>query len=266
MTALADHREVEASFATSSFIRSSTSCCAANCRLKEGFGRSAAEKEQGKSEEGELLPVDGNLKEFLAKNENLPVDPANVKNLKAPAAPTSENVSAEQRQRAEAELTTGEKLLWVWACPRRPPRDAACVIIGLRERKEPEYTLYALTNRRVLMWVRQLTKIGDDGNLYRPVLRMGPLTYYPPAVLEAGIEKDDRIPKGGSIHFRQVKVTYRTKDNKGRITKHTENHYFGLSAHLHAGCWPIGLRHLGSPLPEELNPCRYSGNRPCQYQ
>ena len=65
------------------------------------------------------------------------------------------------------------------------------------------------------------SKVGNSftfGNIKR-----GPVSYYPMGLLEAGLEDDSRIPKGGSITFKVVKVIVRTHNKqRKKIIETTE--------------------------------------------
>jgi hypothetical protein len=124
------------------------------------------------------------------------------------------------RQSVEDELTAGEKILWLG----RPEagvkgRGLIGAVVGSAKRYEPDYTHYAITNRRVLLFIR----------------KQAPLSYYTPALVEAGVEDDGRIPNGGGIIFKKVKVTTTRREkntaNWGPSVKtktFVTLHYFGL--------------------------------------
>jgi transcription elongation factor Elf1 len=189
---------------------------------KEEKGRERA-KEKGSAEEGNVLSADSNIKEYGgAKNRKPEIDPddPNIKN--APNAAQSlkgyfeaclKAVPAEVRQSVEAELTPGEKILWIG----RPEagvkgRGFFGAVMGSAKRYEPDYTHYAITNRRVLLFAR----------------KQAPLSYYTPTLVEAGVEGDDRIANGGGIVFRKVKKIVTETDKNNRTTTTVTLHYFGL--------------------------------------
>jgi hypothetical protein len=105
------------------------------------------------------------------------------------------------------------------------------------ERREPDYYLYAITNRRVMLFCEKGTRVGR-GHAFSFLKgeKRGPMSYYPPHLTGTGLEEDKRIPQGGGIIFKKVKVvittTTSTKNARfGPSTKtstRTEWHYFGL--------------------------------------
>src|SRR5262249_9119877 len=99
-------------------------------------------------------------------------------------------------------------------------------LAGSAERKEAEYTLYAITSRRVLLWDKNCA--GEGGRFSFVNEQLGPITYYPPEMLDAGVEEDKRFPDGGSIIFRRVKQVITKQDDKGKRTKETFIHPFGI--------------------------------------
>jgi hypothetical protein len=121
-------------------------------------------------------------------------------------------VKPEHRKTVEAELTSGEKVLWIGAPQgERPFGVFVETDKGPALRIEPFYVLYAITNLRVMLF-------GGGGSL----------TYYPPHLLGIGVEEDDRIPDGGSLIFRLLQVTITERDNQGRKTIRGEMRYFGM--------------------------------------
>jgi hypothetical protein len=198
--------------------------------LKDGFGRSEEERKQAKGQaqdEGEMLPVDGNIKDLMEK-DNFAADPNNVKALRSTIQDDLGQIDEEMREKVDGELTQGEKLLWAGKPEGSTQgRGMLGAMIGSAIRKEPSYQLYAITNRRVLLFATKSTSVGNTISLggTKP---QGPITYYPPSLLGAGLEEDKRIPKGGSIIFKSVKVTITSRDKNGRTTTRVENHFFGI--------------------------------------
>lgn len=179
--------------------------------VKDTIGRA----KEGK---GEVLPTDGNLKEYA--KEELPTD-GNVKSRKSPLEASLKKIDAELLERVEAELTEGERLLWVGQPEGKTKgRGIVGALAGAAERVEPEYHLYALTSRRVILWDKKGTK---DARFAFGNEDRGPVTYYPPAILDAELEDD-----GGSIVFRRVKVTITTEGKNGKESTRKELHHFGL--------------------------------------
>ncbi len=188
--------------------------------VKEGFGR---QKEKPTAGQGEVLPTEGNLKDY-AKDE-LPTE-GNVKAQKSPLEESLKAVGKELRKKVEAELTEGERLLWVGQPEGKTKgRGVLGALSGAAERVEPEYHLYALTTRRAILWDKKGTKEARFafGNEER-----GPITYYPTQLLDAELEDDKRISEGGSIIFKRVKRVIITRNKQGKDSKRTELHHFGI--------------------------------------
>ena len=185
--------------------------------LRDAFGKP---KPKEKEEDGEILPTEGNIKTFMTQSGDGGAKAALQKELAA--------VPGEDRAKVQGELTEGENVLWIGS-PEGSTQGRGLLgsMVGSAKRKEPEYELYAITNRRALLSARRGAKVGDTISLGSPEKR-GPVTYYPTALLESGLEEDKRIPKGGSIIFKSVKVTITHRDKQGRTTKQHENHYFGV--------------------------------------
>jgi hypothetical protein len=154
-------------------------------------------------------------------------DDAGAKAAKATAQQDLSKVPADQRQRVDAELAEGERVLWIGEPEGSTQgRGLLGAMVGSAPRKEPDYNLYAITNRRVMLWFGKGTKVGNAMSFGR--LLTGPVTYYPTALLETGIEEDKRIPQGGSLIFKRVKVISEERDNKGKVSRTVEMHHFGL--------------------------------------
>jgi hypothetical protein len=194
-------------------------------KLLRGEPLSKEEKGKGKSkadaEQGDVMAADSNIKDYGGSKRGKPeIDPddPNLKaapgaDLKTIFAAALKKVPAEVRQGVDAELTEGEKVLWIG----RPEagvkgRGLLGSVLGAAKRYEPDYTHFAITNRRVILFAN----------------KQAPLSYYPPALLEAGVEEDNRIPNGGGIVFRKVKKIVTQTDKNGKSTTTTTLHYFGL--------------------------------------
>jgi hypothetical protein len=176
----------------------------------------------------QVIATDANIKDFVGGAGTDQTDP----NVKAAAAGRAaydpDKEEPEVREKLDTELTDGEKVLWVGEPEGKTQgRGMLGAITGGAERKEPDYDLYALTNRRVLLWQTRGSREGKS--LMGSSEVRGPLSYYPPHVLGAGLEEDKRIKDGGgSIIFKQVKRTIDTQDKQGRVKTRVELHYFGL--------------------------------------
>ncbi|MGE3804730.1 MAG: hypothetical protein AB7K24_08675, partial [Gemmataceae bacterium] len=195
--------------------------------LKDHLG---SKKEASDEEETETLPAEeNNLKSYVGQ---LPTDAANVKQFKNAVAQDLNQVDADERARAEAELADGEKLLWVGVPEGKTKgRGLLGTLMGAAKRKEPQYLLYAITNRRALLWSERDTAVG--GNLLFKDKTRGPFCYYPPQLLDVGMEEDARFPEGGNLLFKRVRVTIRTRTRdkrSGAVSVSVENelHCFGI--------------------------------------
>jgi hypothetical protein len=199
------------------------------------------EKKDEEKEKGEeVIAPDENIKDFVRGGKAPAGADANVKDARGSAAGQLEKLDAELRAKAQEELTEGERLLWA-AEPEGKTKGRGLMgsLVGSGEdRREPEYELYAITNRRVLLWAEKGTRVGQSKSIkFTKGDIRGPISYYPPHLRDCGLEEDKRFPNGGGIIFKKVKVVITTvthlKDSKGRSagtrTKtRTEWHYFGL--------------------------------------
>ncbi len=245
-------------------------------------GEKLTKEEKGKADEDDAAnktggqesedagPPDDNIKEFGARGDLVPDDPnikaapgtgrggsagddPNMKGARSGIEYDPDQLEADVREKVEKELTEGEVVKWVgWPEAGVQGRGLLGAMVGSAKRKEPEYYLYAITNRRVMLWAKGGTKAGGGtvitlggggANTY------GPVTYYPPHLLQAGLEDDNRIPQGGNIIFKKIKVKiitqHRTKGtiHRGhgrhsnqmirtpgsvRTSTQVEMHYFGL--------------------------------------
>jgi hypothetical protein len=195
-------------------------------RIKSGLGRK-------KQAEGEELPVDGNLKDTFAKQGALPTD-GNVKTARTAATKDLAKIDAELRERVEAELTKGEKIVWIGEPEGKTKgRGVLGSVLNAAQRIEPDYVLYAITNRRALLFDgKGAGKIGSSHTKeisFGKLPRRGPICYYAPDLLNVGMEDDNRFPNGGAIVFRKTKVTIEHKNQNGKVLKRTyETHYYGI--------------------------------------
>jgi hypothetical protein len=207
---------------------------------KEEKGKDAKDdKAAGEGASGDTVAPDDNIKSIAAKGDLVPDDPnikaapgtrgrggdGNVKGVALGIEYDPNKVEAEVREEVEAELTAGEKVLWVGQPEGGTQgRGVLGAVTGAAKRKEPNYYLYAITNRRAILWAKP-----EGGFLSVKGDPPGPTTYYPPHILRAGLEQDNRIPQGGSIVFKQVKVTVRRQDKQSRrITEEVTLHFFGI--------------------------------------
>jgi hypothetical protein len=177
----------------------------------------------------EVVAADSNIKDFVGTSGMYP-DDANVKaGPGGGACFDPDKQDPEVREKLDTELTDGEQVLWVGEPEGKTQgRGMLGALTGAgAERKEPDYDLYALTNRRVLLWQTRGSR--QAKSLLGSSEALGPLSYYPPHMLGAGLEEDKRIKEGGgSILFKQVKRTIETQNQQGRVKRRVEMHYFGL--------------------------------------
>jgi hypothetical protein len=210
-----------------------------------------AKTDETEDEKGdEVLPPDTNIKDFVAgrakptapkdaddpnikaapdrakSSSSQDADDPNIKTAPAGRDLTPGQVPADLREEVEGELTEGEQLLWAG----RPERGAQGrgflgAITNAAVNKEPEYTLFALTNRRVLIWAKRGTRVANQRSWGGDV--RGPLSYYPPALRNAGLEEDKRIPDGGNIIFKKVRVKIVTQVTENSTTRRGNKVYVG---------------------------------------
>jgi hypothetical protein len=181
--------------------------------------------------DAEVVVSDSNIKDYVSGGSKDQEDP-NVKAVAgglagAPGYDPNKH-TAEVREMLDYELTDGEEVLWAGEPDGRTQgRGMIGSLTGSAERKEPDYDLYALTNRRVLLW--QTRSSLEAKSLFGSNEVRGPLSYYTPHLLSASLEEDKRIKEGGgSIIFKQVKRVIETQDKKGKFSRRVEMHYFGL--------------------------------------
>ena len=165
---------------------------------------------------------DDNIKDAPGhgKNKGAAIGDDNLKDAPGTAFEAElSKVPADQKDQVDAELTAGEKVLWIGE-PEASVKGRSFLgaMTGGARRKEPPYTLYAITNRRVLVWD------GDDD---------GPTNYYSPHLYQLGLEEDKRVKSGGNILFKVVKYTVTTTSRDKRTGRtssstSTEYHYFGM--------------------------------------
>jgi hypothetical protein len=219
-------------------------------RLLRGESLALAEKGDanrtasgGTDQQGDVIAPDGNIKDYAAGRAGAvdpdnpggkapAVDESNLRGVKLGVEYDPNKVPPEQRALVEAELTLGERILWVGE-PEGGVQGRGFFgkLTGGAHRVEPRYTFYALTNRRVLIWY----KWGWQGSTWRSRQgswdRWGPLSYYPTALRDVYVESDKRIPGGGSIVIKRVKrtVEYQNQSKSGMSTKRVvEMFHFGL--------------------------------------
>jgi predicted Zn finger-like uncharacterized protein len=192
----------------------------------------------GKQESGqgqEILPPDENIKDFAGGDANV---------RQAPGL-RGEDVPEEVAE----ELTEGERALWVGE-PEGSARGRGVfgALAGSAERREPDYYLYAITNRRVLLFCEKGTRLeSPPPDMPRIVVgrrqKRGPVCYYPDQLRTVGVESD-RAAKVGDLVFRKVKyvirITTEFKERPGagprrgpsrnqtRVETRTQIHHFGL--------------------------------------
>jgi ribosomal protein S27E len=195
--------------------------------LKDELARSRGKRPEKKTAPGEAdegaIATDSNIKDYGGGRHAAEEDDPNIKaapstrtggrDLRAFFEAELKRVPAEARQTVADELTEGEKILWIG----RPEASAKGrgflgAMVGSDRLVEPKYWLYAITNRRVILFVE----------------KSGPVSYYTPDVLEAGVEDDTRIVNGGSILFKKVRRIVTTRDNKGKTSTTRYLHSFGL--------------------------------------
>ncbi len=174
-------------------------------RLLRGEVLSKAEKntlaEMNKTKEGEeasAVPLKSNLKGRTGTADRRSKD---QEASKSPFARLLKKVSARDRETVEAELTEGEEILWIGEPVLDPWKSGMFPVRGEPEMFqvviEPDYWLYALTNRRVIVWIK----------------KKAPLSYYSPGLLCARLEEDTRDSDVGSIVLRRVIVETRGSNN-----------------------------------------------------
>jgi hypothetical protein len=194
---------------------------------KEKIKKTDAEDAGGNADKkGEAVAVDSNLKDYGGSTNgddpNIKAAPgvaraeARLKKLRDTFTSELKKTAEEDREQVEEELTSDEQVLWI-ASPDAKTKGRGILgnLFGAAVPVEPAYELYAITSRRVILWVKK-----------KP-----PMSYYSPALADAGVEADDRIPNGGSIIFSRVKLTITTRKREGnRVTTSTrvELHSFGL--------------------------------------
>jgi hypothetical protein len=192
----------------------------------------------GEKEEADVIPHDNNIKDYVGGSRAPAVDP-NIKDAPGRTRPTRyatgydpKKLPAEQRELVEAELTAGEHILWVGA-PEGSVQGRGVLgkIFGSAIRVEPDYTLFALTNRRALLWAKPGWRSAKRVSRRFGGGKMGPHSYYPTDLRGVGLEDDNRIPIGGDLVFRRVKLTIISQQvDKGRTktTRTVQMYHFGF--------------------------------------
>jgi hypothetical protein len=167
-------------------------------------------------EETELEAPDENIKDYVrgGKSAAEANDP-NLKDARTSVAGSVEQATPEQRQEVEAELTSGERIVWIGAPEGKTKgRGLIGALTGAEHRYEPDYYLYAITNRRVMLFAEKGSKDSQSAMFGGGSSdTQGPTTYYPPHLLGAGLEQDNRIPGGGGILFKKVKRVIQTESS-----------------------------------------------------
>ena len=142
--------------------------------------------------------------------------------------------SVDEIECAERELTDGEELMWIGRPEVKMMRKG---ILGMLKRKpdnrEPHYLMYAITNRRVLLWADKSSQGKNLRNGKNPV---GPASYYSTMLQNIRSEPDDRLEDGGNLFFRVVNLTIvsktTTRDTRGNMqttsSTRIQFHRFGI--------------------------------------
>jgi hypothetical protein len=186
-------------------------------------GEQLSQAERGKAEdergagEGDMMKADTNIKDYGRAQRRGGGNDPNVKAAPARAGGLNfdlARVPKDARQRVEEELTAGERIVWIG----RPEaatkgRGFLGAVMNSAHREEPKYDLYALTNRRVILFFE------DDKEV--------PISYYSPQVARAGLEDDKRIENGGNIVFKKVrKIVETVEKGTTKVLKREETHYY----------------------------------------
>src|SRR5262249_6835933 len=134
-------------------------------------GELLSQEEKGKGvkgpgkDEGQVIAPDANIKEYVSNRDS------------GGASASLGKIPADLRKTIDEELTEGEEVLWA-AKPERGPegRGLLGAVTGAAVNKEPKYTLFAITNRRVILWAEKGTRVGKQSSWGGE--RRGPLSYY----------------------------------------------------------------------------------------
>jgi hypothetical protein len=206
--------------------------------LMKGSKNKGPKDDQGMKVED--LPPDQNVKSLMADDKMT----RNLKKFRTAIADKLDEMSGKPKKKVESELTDGEELLWVDK-PQAKVKGRGFIgaLMNKAVRKEPTYELYAITNRRVLLWSTKDTSVdagSGNGHLAGTgdMSRRGPLSYYSPDLKNIGLEEDERIEDGGSIIFKSIKVVITTTTTSGggrrggpvrtKSSKREEIHNFGI--------------------------------------
>jgi hypothetical protein len=142
----------------------------------------------GSRRRSEPPPFDPNVRDFHSEDEE------------DEALPDPSSASPAAQEEAEAELTTGERILWIGR-PDNAVRGRGVEGLDIEadtaHREEPRYRMYALTNRRALLFA--------EG---------APISYYPPRLQKIQTEDDARVPDGGSVIFGIHIMTVTTQEKQ----------------------------------------------------
>ncbi len=181
------------------------------------FKEGAAPSKDG--QDAKALPLPGNLKGLVGAAGKGEQDPSAF-NLCQAFAKELKKVHVRDRARVEEELTAGETILWMDS-PILEPRETveADKVLGVDEPidflAEPDYYLYALTDRRVIVFARD----------------RDPVSYYTPYLRQAVLEPDSRLPGSGNIILKRVLLTVIDYSKENGVEKRTVTrtlHSFGL--------------------------------------
>jgi hypothetical protein len=212
-------------------------------------------------EEGDVIEPDENIKDFVRGGKKPPAaddeedpnvkgrgskdededkdeDDLNTKTRGSSVERSVEEAEDEHREAVEAELTEGEKVLWIGTPEGKTKgRGILGAVTGAAHRYEPDYYLYAITNRRAMLFCKKGSKDSQAAVFGGSKDTQGPVTYYPSQLQGCSLEEDKRVPNGGNIVFRKVKriikTTTTSKDARtgrtmSRTSTRVEMHHFGL--------------------------------------
>jgi len=209
-------------------------------------------------EEAEDIPPNENIKDYVrsGKAKAAEKEDPNLKMRPADLQRTVAEAPQELREEVEAELTEGEKILWIGVPEGKVKgRGILGAITGAEIRYEPDYYIYAITNRRVLLFCEKGSTDSQAATFGGSKDPQGPVTYYPSQLQACGLETDERLPEGGGIVFKRVKriiqtvstesvsgsktqkrgvgrhakmVTTKYSGSSTSVSTRTENHHFGI--------------------------------------
>jgi hypothetical protein len=200
---------------------------------KQLRGEKLTQEEQGarleertpEGEESEDIPPDENIKDFVrsGKAKAAEAKDPNQKTHQSEVAHSVENAPEELRQEVEAELTEGEQVLWIGVPEGKVKgRGMMGALKGAAIRYEPDYYLYAITNRRALLFCEKGSTDSQGAVFGGSKDTQGPVSYYPGQLQQCGLETDERLPDGGGIVFKREKRIIQTTTTTE--SSHTETH------------------------------------------